>query len=133
MEVISAHGLPYAASTSIAYPMHLMACVEKAAAIRGPTYIHCHSPCPTGWGMKSAKVVEAARLAVQTGAVVLYEVEEGVRKLSRKVHKRKPIEEYLQYQARFKHVLADPVALEAVQQAVDVAYEATLARMSTSR
>ena len=31
------------------YPRDFMEKVQKAAAVRGPSYIHCHSPCPTGW------------------------------------------------------------------------------------
>lgn len=131
MEIIAAHRIPYAASTSIAYPLDFMERVQKAAAVRGPSYIHCHSPCPTGWQIDSARTIEVARLAVQTGAVVLYEIEDGVRRLTQKVKKRRPpIEEYLALQGRFKHVLDRPEVVAQIQEAVDSAYGATMASMT---
>jgi pyruvate ferredoxin oxidoreductase beta subunit len=129
VEILAAHRIPYAASTSVGYPLDLIERVQKAAAVRGPTYIHCHSPCPTGWGMPTDQTVEAARLACQTGCVVLYEFEDGVRRITQKVPKRKPVEEYLKHQARFKHVVSDPEALAEMQRGVDENYEALMARM----
>ncbi|MBT3218546.1 MAG: hypothetical protein HN348_05595 [Proteobacteria bacterium] len=126
VEIMAAHRIPYAASTSVAFPMDLLTKVQKAAAIRGPTYIHCHSPCPTGWGFDTAKMIEVARVAVKTGAVVLHEIEDGVRTINRKVRRRVPIEEYLKYQARFRHVLDDAEVIAQIQAAVDEAFEATM-------
>ena len=115
---------------SVAYPLDLIEKVQKAAATRGPSYIHCHSPCPTGWGFETQEMITVARLAVQTGCVVLYEIENGVRRAKNPPRKRKPIEEYLRYQARFRHVLEDPAALADVQAAVDEAFESLMARMA---
>jgi pyruvate ferredoxin oxidoreductase beta subunit len=129
VEIVAAHGIPYAASTAAGYPLDLIERVKKAAAVRGPSYIHCHAPCPTGWGMDPAKTVEVSQLAVRTGCVVLYEVENGVRRLTKRITKRKPVAEYLQHQARFRHVLDDPDALASIQAGVDEHYEAVLARM----
>jgi pyruvate ferredoxin oxidoreductase beta subunit len=130
VEIAVAHGIPYAASASIGYPLDLVERVEKAARVRGPSYIHVHSPCPTGWGMDAAKTVEAAQLAVKTGCVVLYEVEDGKRRITRPVTRRAPVEEYLKLQARFRHVVADPEALADVQRSVDERHAALLARMA---
>ena len=130
VEIIAAHNVPYVASASVAYPMDLMEKVQKAAAVRGPSYIHCHSPCPTGWGMKTSDVIGVARLAVQTGCVLLYEIEDGVRRLNRRVTNRKPVVEYLRHQARFRHVLDDPAALSAIQAGVDAKYETVAATMA---
>jgi len=130
VEIAVAHGIPYAASASIGYPLDLVERVEKAARVRGPSYIHVHSPCPTGWGMDAAKTVEAAQLAVKTGCVVLYEVEDGKRRITRPVTRRAPVEEYLKLQTRFRHVVADPVALADVQRSVDERHAALLARMA---
>ncbi len=131
MAIIAAHNIPYAASTSIAYPLDFMERVRKASTVRGPSYIHCHSPCPTGWSIESSRTVEVARLAVETGAVVLYEIENGERRLTQKIKKkRKPIREYLAPQGRFRHLLDDPEAIEHLQQVVDRGFAATLASMS---
>jgi pyruvate ferredoxin oxidoreductase beta subunit len=128
VEIMAAHHIPYAASTSVGYPLDLVERVRKAAAVRGPSYIHCHSPCPTGWGMASEETVHVARLAVQTGCVVLYEVEDGVRRITQKVGRRKPVVEYLKPQRRFRHVVEDEDALAAVQMGVDESYERFRAR-----
>jgi pyruvate ferredoxin oxidoreductase beta subunit len=130
VEIIAAHRIRYVASASVGYPLDLMDKVTKAAAVRGPSYIHCSSPCPTGWGIDSKDIVKVAQLAVQTGCVVLYEIEDGVRKLTKKVGKPKPVVEYLKYQARYRHVLDDEDALAEIQAGVDEAREQLLARMS---
>jgi len=130
VEIIAAHGIPYAASTSAGYPLDLIEKVRKAASIRGPTYIHCHSPCPTGWGMESKDMVKVSQLAVRTGCVVLYEIENGARRLTKPVGRRLPVQEYLRYQSRFRHVVDDPAALTAFQQGVDERFEALVAKMN---
>ena len=104
--------------------------VQKAAAIRGPTYIHCHSPCPTGWGLETKDVIEVGRLAVKSGAVVLYEIENGVRRLTKPIGKRVPVEQYLRTQGRFKHLWNDPAGIQRIQDAVDTAFDATIASMT---
>ena len=63
--------------------------------------------------LTSAETIKVARLAVQTGCFLMQEIVEGERRYTHKIGKRKPIEEYLKYQARFKHVIDDPEALAA--------------------
>ena len=128
VEIVAAHGIPYVASTSVAYPLDLIERTKRAAEVRGPSYIHCHSPCPTGWGMEPGHTVEAARMAVQTGCVVLQEIVDGERRITKRVGRRKPVQEYLRFQSRFRHVLDDPEALATIQAGVDARYAATLAR-----
>jgi pyruvate ferredoxin oxidoreductase beta subunit len=127
MGVIAAHNIPYLASAASGYPLDLMEKVQKAAAIRGPSYIHCHSPCPTGWGIPTSEIVDVSRLAVQTGAVVLYEVVNGERRLTKRVSKRKPIEAYLRQQSRFRHLLDNAEAVAEIQRNVDDSYHALIA------
>jgi len=129
VEIVAAHHVPYVASAAVGYPLDLMEKVQKAAAVRGPSYIHCHSPCPTGWGFETGKMVKVSRLAVQTGCVVLYEIENGEYRITKKVSRRKPVEEYLSYQARYRHVVEDPDALADIQKGVDEAFEALLAKL----
>jgi pyruvate ferredoxin oxidoreductase beta subunit len=103
--IMVAHGAPYVATTSLAYPKDMIKKVKKATEIEGPAYIHCHAPCTTGWGFDTSKTVEVARAAVQTGLWPLYEVENGeitkVRKLGKSI---KPVGDYLKMQRRFKHL-----------------------------
>ncbi len=130
VEIMAAHRIPYVASTSVAYPLDLIERVQKAAEVRGPSYIHCHSPCPTGWGMPAHDTINAARLAVASGSIVLYEIEDGIRRVTRKLSRRKPVDEYVKLQGRFRHIADDPDALAAMQAQVDAGYEDLMARMS---
>lgn len=70
---------------------------------------HIFCPCPTGWGYEPAKSVEVARLAVQTGAWVLYECEEGKVRVTVKPKELKPLGEYLKLQKRFKGITEEEV------------------------
>jgi pyruvate ferredoxin oxidoreductase beta subunit len=61
--------------------------------------------------------------------VVLYEIEDGVRRVTKRVARRKPVSEYLALQRRFRHVLDDADALAVVQAGVDAHHDALLATM----
>ncbi len=99
-----AHGIPYVAAASIAYPKDLTRKVKLALSIKGPKYIDVHSPCPIGWGFDSARTIEIARLAVQSGLVPLYEIFQGQPVKARRVPKRVPVTDYLRAQKRFRHL-----------------------------
>jgi pyruvate ferredoxin oxidoreductase beta subunit len=118
VEIVAAHGTPYVASTSIGYPLDFMERVRKAMETRGPSYIHCHTPCPPGWGIDEKDVITVAQLAVQTGFVKLFEIENGERRVTKKVTRPKPVEEYLRYQARYRHLLGDEEKLEKIRSEV---------------
>ncbi len=108
---LAAHGSPYVATASIAYPADFMQKVEKAIATKGPTYIQVHAPCCTGWGFDGSKTIAIGKLAIETGLWVNYEMVDGeVTKVKKVV--RKPVEEYLKEQKRFRH-LFKPVRQEA--------------------
>ena len=113
LAIVAAHRIPYLASASVGYIGDLRKKVEKAKETSGPSYIHIHAPCPTGWGYEAAKTVEVARAAVQTGAWPLYEVEKGQTRITVKVAELRPIADYLKLQGRFRH-LSD-ADLEAIQ------------------
>jgi NADPH-dependent glutamate synthase beta subunit-like oxidoreductase len=75
--IVAAHGIPYVATASPAFPVDLMTKVQKAASMPGPAYIHIYSPCPTGWRSAGDKSVEIARMAVLSHVFPLYEVING--------------------------------------------------------
>ncbi len=124
MEIVAAHRIPYAASCSIAYPLDLIERVRRAAAVRGPSYVHVHCPCPTGWGMSPAQTIQAAKLAVQTGCVALWELEEGTRRPTKRVGRRTPVIEYLRMQKRFAHLTEDSPEVAAIQADIDARWAA---------
>lgn len=104
IEIAAAHGIPYAASASVGYIEDLEKKTEKAKNANGPAYLHVHTPCPTGWQFDPALTIEVAKTAVQTGAWILMEIENGSTTLDRKLDKLKPVDAYLKLQGRFKHI-----------------------------
>jgi pyruvate ferredoxin oxidoreductase beta subunit len=130
--IIAAHGVPYAAQASISHWKDLTTKAEKAFNTPGPAFLNVFAPCPRGWRTPSNKTVEIAKLAVQTGFWPVYEVEDGVWRQTVKVANRKPIEEFLRPQGRFKHLFApgNEELLAEIQSDVDRAWDALMARCS---
>ncbi|MFC1870375.1 pyruvate synthase subunit PorB [Chloroflexota bacterium] len=114
--IAAAHNIPYVATACHSYPFDLMAKVEKAAAIKGPAYVHILSVCPTGWRCPPQMAVRIGRLAVTTGIFPLYEVENGKYRLSVDFPRLKPVSEYLKLQGRFRHLSED--VINTIQQRV---------------
>ena len=118
--IMEAHGIPYVATASAAYPTDLYDKVAKARQIHGLRYIHMNTPCPSGWGFDPKDTVRLGKLAVDTGLVVLYEVEEGVLRLTGRSaaiagggKPRVPVADYVATQSRFRSM--SPETLAAVQ------------------
>jgi pyruvate ferredoxin oxidoreductase beta subunit len=126
-QIVAAHRVPYVATASVGYPWDFIAKLRKAASIRGFKYIHLHAPCPVGWRFDPGLTAYVAKLAVETGAWILYEYENGRLKLnppSNKLidpRKRKPIEEYLKIQGRFRHL--KPEDIEMVKREIELNWQ----------
>ncbi len=109
-KILEAHGIPYVATANAAYPLDLYEKFKRAKDIVGPKYFHILSPCPPGWGYDPKDTMLIGRLANETGFWPLYEVVDGKFELSRPSNrcldpsKRKPINEYLKMQKRFKSI-----------------------------
>jgi pyruvate ferredoxin oxidoreductase beta subunit len=106
-EIMIAHDIPYVATACMAYPLDFAEKIRKAMTIKGLKYIHLLAPCPPGWRFPVEKTVELGRLAVTTGAWILYEWMGGKYTLTgpsrglTDINKRKPLKEYLILQGRF--------------------------------
>jgi pyruvate/2-oxoacid:ferredoxin oxidoreductase beta subunit len=123
MQIIAAHGIPYAATASIGYIDDLRKKVEhaKEATAEGPAFLHIHAPCPTGWGYDPALTVELAKLAVTSKCWNLYKMEYGTQvTITKKIKKAKPVEAYLKPQKRFRGV--EEATLEQIQAQVEKEY-----------
>lgn len=107
MQIAIAHDIPYAATASIYNLTDLKRKVQKAKDTDGPSLLHVHTPCPTGWKYDPSKTVELARTAVQTGCWVLYEYEDGKVTINYKPKELAPIENYINLQGRFKGLTAE--------------------------
>lgn len=102
-QILAAHGSPYVATCSIAYPADIIKKVDRAVQTEGPCYIQIHTPCCTGWGFDGSKTVEIAKMAVNCGLWVNYELVGGTLEKAKKI-KRQPVDEYLRSQKRFAHL-----------------------------
>jgi pyruvate ferredoxin oxidoreductase beta subunit len=117
LEICAAHNIPYAASTSIAYPFDVDKKIKKALTMKGARFILIFASCPTGWGLESSKSILATKLIVETGIWKMREYENGKLTNVFKPGKRKPVEEYLKLQSRFKHLTPEDIA--TIQKEVD--------------
>lgn len=132
-EIVLAHHIPYAAQTCVSYPEDLYNKVKKAKGIKGPKYIEILAPCPPGWRFGMDRTVEMGVLAVETGAWALYEYENekmtfnGRSKLIlEKKIQRKPVEEWIKYQGRFRHLFApekDEKTIKEIDDHIDQIWE----------
>ncbi len=132
LAIMEAHGVPYVASASPAYPLDLYDKVVKAKGIQGTRFILVNIPCAPGWGFPTGDLVKLAKLAVDTAMWVLYEVENGVFRLTgrsrsmAKSGKKKLVDHYLKLQERFKQ--ATPEQMDHLQGWVDHRWERFLQR-----
>jgi pyruvate ferredoxin oxidoreductase beta subunit/2-oxoisovalerate ferredoxin oxidoreductase beta subunit len=109
--IMAAHGIPYFATASLAYPDDLVAKLKKAKNMKGFRMIHYYSPCPTGWKADSRYMVKLARLAVQTRVFPLYEVIDGQNWNITVQTDPAALEEYFAIQGRFKHLQPQQIQL----------------------
>jgi 2-oxoisovalerate ferredoxin oxidoreductase beta subunit len=130
LEMMIANGIVYGATVSVAYPDDFIRTIRKAKDIKGPKFIHAYSPCPSGWRMDPRKSIEVSRLAVRTGSFPLYEYQDGKYSFTKEIKKRKPVEEYLRLQGRFRHLT--PADVAEVQALVDREYEELVAKVGAS-
>lgn len=121
-----AHRPPYVATLSTADPVDLAEKVRRASHFRGPKLFTALAACPTGWGFDPAQSHEIARLAVETGLWPLKEAASGRVRHTYIPEPRRPIEEYLSQQRRFRHLFAprQEEVLRGMQHAVDTYWEA---------
>jgi len=77
MGIMAAHGIPYAATLSIAHPEDFRQKIQTALSLWGTRFLLMHSPCPIGWKTEPSQSVELMRLAVSSGLFPLYEVRNG--------------------------------------------------------
>lgn len=102
--IMAAHDIPYAAQASPSHWMDLMKKVRKALEIKGPKFMNILSPCNRGWRSRTDDSIMLSKLAVDTCYWPLYEVENGVTKITYRPKEKKPIVDFLKPQGRFKHL-----------------------------
>lgn len=100
----AAHDPAYVATVAGAEPVDLARKIEKAMTIKGPRLLIALSPCPTGWDYDPQETVSVGKLAVKTGIWPLKEYIDGQVIHTKVPRERKPVEEYLKLQGRYKHL-----------------------------
>ena len=125
--IMAAHDIPYVATACVSYPQDLITKLRKAKKMKGTKYVQILAPCPPGWRFPTDKTVEMGRLAVRTGMWALFEIENGNFALSGpsaaliEKAKRKPIEEYLRLQGRFRSLTKEDIV--TIQEWIDKMWE----------
>jgi len=115
-EIVAAHRIPYVAQAAISDWQDLTAKVQRALRAEGPSFLNVLSTCTLGWDFPPDQAIRMAHLAVQTCYWPLYEVVEGVWRLTYEPEPRTPeerakwgrygldIAEWLKQQGRFAHL-----------------------------
>jgi 2-oxoisovalerate ferredoxin oxidoreductase beta subunit len=124
--ILAAHRIPYLATASLAFPEDLSRKVKKAKRIKGTRFIHILIPCPPGWRFQSDLTIRLSRLAVETRAFPLFEVDHGMRYQLNPMPRKIPVKEYVRLQGRFSHL--GEKQMEAIQKEIDTKWEELLDR-----
>ena len=107
-KIMVAHNLPYVAQTAaVGVFKDLYPKSEKAIYTKGATFLNVFAPCPRGWGYSEELLMDINKLAVDTCYWPLYEVINGKYVINYKPVKKKPIEDFLRPQKRFKHMFKE--------------------------
>jgi pyruvate ferredoxin oxidoreductase beta subunit len=129
-EVMVAHNMKYIAQTALSNLNDFIPKMEKAFKATDYTaaFVNVFSPCIPGWGIHDDDAIKLSKLAVDTCFWPLYEVEDGVYKLSynpEESGKKLPITEFLKIQTRFKHFFepGNEHLIEQFQKDVDTRWE----------
>jgi pyruvate ferredoxin oxidoreductase beta subunit/2-oxoisovalerate ferredoxin oxidoreductase beta subunit len=128
VDIMAAHGVPYAATASISAPDDLAAKLRTALKIKGTRFIHLFASCPTGWRHAPEVSIDVARMAVRSRVFPLYEVFDGEKWLISQMAEKEPIDDYLKIQGRFKGMTSDGIS--AFQKQVDKDWERLLKKPS---
>ena len=120
MGIMAAHGIPYAATLSIAHPTDFRRKLLHAFDTEGMSFLLIHSPCPTGWKSEPSDSVALVRLAVSSGLFPLYEIFDGKRFRINAQPEWTDLAEYYGKQRRFG---AGAVDLEATSESCRERFE----------
>ncbi len=127
--IMASHGIPYVAQTAFTKDFQdISVKSHKAIYTQGAAFLNVLAPCPRGWRYPTEKLMEVTRLAVESCVWPLYEVCEGVYKLTYMPKKKLPVEEYLKMQGRFAHLFrpGNEWMIQAIQEEVDRNWEELL-------
>lgn len=125
MEIVKAHGIKYLAQANVAYLTDLKRKAKKALETPGPSFLLVLEPCNSLWRFPTSQYVNIGKLATETNFWPLYEIEDGKYVINYVPKERKPIEEFLKTQGRFKHLFKPENAdvIKKIQSYVNEGFE----------
>ena len=134
--IVIAHNPAYVAQATPSNAPDFMAKVQKALKANGASFINVIAPCHRGWRFKPELGIAMAQLAVDTCFWPLFEWERpGKFTVTYKPKEKKPLEDWLKAQARFRH-LFEPKnrhIMDELQAEVDRRWKELLAAEEASR
>jgi pyruvate ferredoxin oxidoreductase beta subunit len=121
MEIVAAHRIKYAAQATVGDLPDLKRKAKKALETEGPSFLAVMQPCTNNWKFPTSMYVNYAKLATETNFWPLYEIDDGKFTINYTPKERKPIEEFLKGQGRFKHLFTpeNKHVIEDMQKIVD--------------
>ena len=127
-DIVAAHPVKYAAQTSMGNWKDLFNRAQKAFQVDGPAFLNVYTSCVPGWNFPEDKSIEVVRLAADTCFWPHYEIDNGYVKVTYKPREKKPVEEYLKTQRRFRHLFTDKYRymIDEIQKMVDEEWERLL-------
>ena len=101
--IMAAHNIPYVAQAAPSQWRDLMKKTRKAVACGGAAFMNVLASCNRGWRHPTDTTIEMTQLGVDTCYWPLFEVENGEWTLNYKPKEKRPIEDWLKLQGRFRH------------------------------
>ncbi|HMN19216.1 MAG TPA: thiamine pyrophosphate-dependent enzyme [Candidatus Moranbacteria bacterium] len=134
MEIVKAHGIKYLAQANVAYLADLKKKAQKALETPGPSFLLVLQPCTNLWKFPTSEYVAIGKLASETNFWPLYEIEDGNYVINYVPKERKPIEDFLKTQGRFKHLFGErnKEIITQIQAEVDRNWEKLERRVASS-
>ncbi len=126
--IMAAHGIPYVGQAAPSKWRDLMQKTRKAVNCGGPAFMNVLSSCNRGWRHGTEETIEITQLAVDTCYWPLYEVENGEWRLTYQPKEKKPVEEWMKRQGRFRHLFTpqNHHLIDEMQAEVDLRWERLL-------
>ena len=130
-QIMAATGIPYVATVAESHPADFIKKAAKAAhyaKTTGTAYVKAISACPLNWNDKPATERRVIEAAVNCCYFPLYEVEQGITKLSfdpEKTGKKIPVTDWLSMMGRTKHLVKEEYrdVTKKLQQETDRRFE----------
>jgi pyruvate ferredoxin oxidoreductase beta subunit len=121
MKIVAAHHIKYLAQANVAFIDDLAMKSKKAMSLDGPRFLLVLQPCTNLWKFPTSQYVNIGKLATETNFWLLYEIENNNYVINYLPKERKPIEEFLKTQGRFKHLFKpeNKKVIEEIQRRVD--------------